>query len=280
MICLGRCGGSLFFVLAIVSMATIDLRAFDDQGFVIHFGGDTHQIDAVTFGNALVSIAEALRAINHEVNPGHSIEIAIEAVGPGSFRARLKTIKKSLRNLFSGELARDLIVALLATFLWEKVINPSISPTIIVNDDSVVIEYNGDRIIVPKEAYDQKTKIEKSKPVNQHIARAMDVLENDSSVTSFGIARGLSDPTPVLEIPRSDFSIIRDRTLSEPNEKARHVDHQVVLSIHKAVFERSARKWEFIWNGFRISAPGAYHLCSNLDLSSRSMFSVTKTFSY
>lgn len=236
-------------------MATVDLTVFDDQGFVIHFGGDTHQIDAVTFGNALVSIAEALRAINHEVNPGHSIEIAIEAVGPGSFRARIKTIKKSLKNLFSGDLAHDLVVALLAAFLWDKVISPTEPPVIIVNDDSVIVEHGGDRIIISKEAYEQKQKIERSKAVNHHVNHAMEVLENDSSVTSFGIARKISDPKPVLDIPRSDFALIRQNTLAPTDDKARHVDHQVVLSIHKAVFERSTRKWEFIWNGFRISAP-------------------------
>lgn len=235
-------------------MATIDFRAFEDDGFVLHFGGRAHEVDALTFGNALVSLAEAIRAINHEVNPGYSLDIVVEAVGPGSFRARLKTAKKSLRNLFSGATARDLVVALFAAFLWEKVISPDTPPTIIINADAVIIQHGNERIIVTKEVFEQKEKVEKSAAVNRHVAKAMEVLENDPSVTSLGIARGIRDPEPVIEFPRETFPIIRRNAVPLPEEGRRFQDHDAVLSVHKAVFERSSRKWEFVWSGFRISA--------------------------
>ncbi len=236
-------------------MTTIDLSAFDDDGFVLHFGGRTHEVDALTFGNALVSIAEAVRAINQEVNPGFALEIAIDAVGPGSFRARLKTAKKTLKNLFSGSVPRDIIIGILTTLLWEKVINPEAPPQIIINDDSVIIQHGDDRIIVPREAYDAKKKVEASPAVNRHIAKAMEVMENDPSVESFGIATGLRDPEPLVEFPRSTFPVIRQNASPRPEEGSRYEDKDVVVSVHKAVFQRSARKWEFIWNGFKISAP-------------------------
>lgn len=236
-------------------MTTFDLSAFDDDGFVLHFGGRTHEIDALTFGNALVSIAEAVRAINLEVNPGFALEIAIDAVGPGSFRARLKTVKKTLKNLFSGSVPRDIIIGILTTLLWEKVLNPEGPPKIIINDDSVIIEHGADRIVVPREAYEAKKKVEASPAVNRHIAKAMEVLENDPSVESFGIARGLRDPEPVIEFPRWMFPVIRENTMQRPEEGRRFEDKDAVVSVHKAVFERSTRKWEFIWNGFKISAP-------------------------
>jgi hypothetical protein len=236
-------------------MATIDLRTFEDEGFVLHFGGRTQEVDALTFGNALVSLAEAIRAINHEVNPGYALEVSIEAVGPGSFRARLRTAKKSLRNLFSGDSARDLVIALLATFLWEKAISPDTPPTITVNIDGVIIEHGNDRIIVPREAFEQKAKVDRSPAVSRHVARSMEILENDPSVTSLGIARGLRDPDPVIEFPREVFPVIRHNAAPPPEDGRRTQDHDAVLAVHKAVFERSARKWEFVWNGFRISAP-------------------------
>jgi hypothetical protein len=236
-------------------MTTIDLSTFDDDGFVLHFGGRTHEVDALTFGNALVSIAEVVRAINQEVNPGFALEIAIDAVGPGSFRARLKTAKKTLKNLFSGSVPRDIIIGILSTLLWEKVISPDTPPQITISDDSVIIQHGNDRIIVPREAYDAKRKVEASPAVNRHIARAMEVMENDPSVESFGIATGLRDPEPLLEFPRSTFPVIRQNAMPRPEEGSRYEDKNVVVSVHKAVFERSARKWEFIWNGFKISAP-------------------------
>ena len=121
-------------------------------------GGQMHQVDALTFGDAFVSLAEAIRAINHDLNPGYGLEIQIEAVGPGSFRARLKTTKKSLRNLFSAASVRDVVVALFATFLWGKVISPDQPPKIIVDGEVVVIEHGEDRIIVLKEVFDQEGK--------------------------------------------------------------------------------------------------------------------------
>jgi len=238
-----------------VIMTTIDLREFDDDGFVLHFGGRTHEVDALTFGNALVALAEAVRAINQEVNPGFSIEIAIDAVGPGSFRARLKTKKNSLKNLFSGGIPRDILVALLSTFLWEKVISPDEPPKVIVNDDAVIIEHGRDRIIVPKEAYEAKKQVEASSAVNRHVARAMEVMESDPSVENFGIARGLHDPKPVIDFPRELFPVIRQNAAPRGEDGKRKVDYDTEISVHKAVFERSLRKWEFIWKGFRISAP-------------------------
>jgi hypothetical protein len=182
-------------------MTTIDLREFADGGFVLHFGGRAHEVDALTFGNALVSLAEAIRAINHEVNPGYSLEITIEAVGPGSFRARLRTAKKSLRNLFSSTTAREIVIALFASFLWEKVISPAEPPRIIVNTDAVIIEHGDDRIIVLKEAFEQKSKVEKSPAVNSHVSRAMEVLEGDPNVTSLGIARGYETHSQLSNFP-------------------------------------------------------------------------------
>jgi hypothetical protein len=51
-------------------MGTVDLREFDDSSFVLHFGGAAGEVDALTFGSALVSISGALQAINQEINPG------------------------------------------------------------------------------------------------------------------------------------------------------------------------------------------------------------------
>lgn len=236
-------------------MKSIDLTDFDDDGFVLHFGGRANEVDALTFGNTLVSIAEAVRAINSEINPGFSLEISIEAVGPGSFRARLKTAKISLRNLFSGSIPRDIIIALLATFIWEKIIDPDTPPIIQINDESVIIQHGNDRIIIPKEAYETKSRVESSQVVSRHIARAMESMDSDQSIESFGIARGLSDPTPIFEIPRNLFAVVRHNSLPRVEEGRRFVGHSVTISVHKAVFERSLRKWEFIWNGFKISAP-------------------------
>ncbi len=79
----------------------IDLRDLSDDSFVIHFGGERRGMDATTFAQALTGFTEALRSINRELEPGYDLDVIIEAVGPGSFRARLQAVKKSAGNLFS-----------------------------------------------------------------------------------------------------------------------------------------------------------------------------------
>ena len=235
-------------------MRTTDLTKFDDDGFVLHFGGRTHEADAFTFGNALVSFAEAIQSINREVNPEFKIEISIDSVEHGSFRVCLKSIKKSLKSLF-GEASRHVVVSLLASYLLEKKAEGSDgSPKISVDEDAAIIEIGEERIIVPLEAYEAREAVEKSKDLNRSVARAIEIIHADPSVDEFGISRGLKDPEPVLNLPRSSFPMILQNAVSSPSEgDSRYEDRDALVSIHKAVFERSRRKWEFIWNGFRIS---------------------------
>jgi hypothetical protein len=236
-------------------MATIDLREFDDSSFVLHFGGLSHEVDALTFGSALVSIAGALRALNREINPGYSLEVAIDALGAGSFRARLKTEKKSLANLFSTENTANWVIGGLVAILLDRSIFPPERPIIKVSHDMVIVQNGDDRVIIPKEVFDKVPTLERSVEVNQNIAKAMEALENDRSVKSFGITKGMNDPAPLIDIPREVFPVIRQNSERSTDDTKRHYDTEAVLTIHKAVFEKSKRKWEFVWNGFKISAP-------------------------
>jgi hypothetical protein len=72
-------------------MAEIDLSNFIGDEFVFHFGGRPNEVDAYTFANSLLAFSEAIREINQQANPGTKLEIVIEGLGHGSFRAKLKT---------------------------------------------------------------------------------------------------------------------------------------------------------------------------------------------
>ena len=37
--------------------------------------------------------------------------------------------------------------------------------------------------------------------------------------------------------------------------ESRFVDHETILSLHKAASGKARRRWKFVWNGFRISGP-------------------------
>jgi hypothetical protein len=85
-------------------MGTIDLRSFEGDQIVIHYGGALKSVDAYTFANSLVAFGDAARAINASVESGHDIEIRVEALGDGSFRAVIKKVRKE----FGGFLGRGL----------------------------------------------------------------------------------------------------------------------------------------------------------------------------
>lgn len=235
-------------------MLAVDLTDFSDDSFVLYFGGRSHEVDAHSFGHVLILLAEAAQAINQEINPGFSLEVAIDAVGPGSFRAKLKTSKKSLRNLFSADIPKGIIIGLLSSFIYEKM-RPQEPPEITINDDSVIIQHGSDRIIVSRETYEAKERVNANPVVNRNVGRVMETLENDSAIDSFGIARALEDTEPLFEVPRALFQVVRSNIAARPEVGRRAIKKNVVISVHKAIFDRSTRKWEFIWDGFRISAP-------------------------
>jgi len=74
-------------------MQAVDLRTIEDE-FVFHFGGEFHRINAETFANSILELTGAIKEINRIANPNYDIEVYVDALGEGSFRARIKTITK------------------------------------------------------------------------------------------------------------------------------------------------------------------------------------------
>ena len=81
-------------------MTEIDLRSSPENEIVLHFGGPPNEIDAFTFSNALLSISEAIREINRQLNPDEGVEITIDGLGGGSFRTKVKTRRGLIRGLW------------------------------------------------------------------------------------------------------------------------------------------------------------------------------------
>lgn len=236
-------------------MGTINLADLQDDSFVVHFGGRLGEIDAVTFGNALVAMAETLQAINDTINPGHGLEVRIEETGTGSFRARLKAVSRPLKSIFSQSRMENLVLGVLSAIIYSQLFDDR--PTISVTADDVVIERGRDRIIVPRKTFDAAKAAEKNPAVRRGIDKTIAAVERDPAITDIGLTPKLTDPEPLVIIDRRDFASIRQRMSPDEllSETERYSDEAVLLVIHKAVLERSKRKWEFIWKGFRLSAP-------------------------
>jgi hypothetical protein len=82
-------------------MATLRFDDFENDTIVLHFGGPEGSIDSYTLAEALTGFADMARAISATVDPGTDIELLVEAVGTGSFRTRIRRIKKEYGDLLT-----------------------------------------------------------------------------------------------------------------------------------------------------------------------------------
>jgi hypothetical protein len=234
-------------------MATLDLTRGKDSDFVIYFGGRPKEVDTYTFANALVAISDAMRAINTHVNPGYAIELRLEAVAEGSFQAKVKgrpiTLKDALK--FAGI---NILLPIFTAWFYTHVVDPD-DVEITVNTDEVIIEKGHDKIIVPQSAYNEARRLPRDGKIAGSVAKAIDAVESDPGVTSLGIMRDFKQKNepPAVLIPREDFT--RVRAIAERQEgRTRTVPQDAVVTIIKAIYGKSDRKWEFVWNGVKISA--------------------------
>jgi hypothetical protein len=236
-----------------MNMATIDCRNFGDE-FVIHYGGEYHRVNAYTFATSLIALSDAIRSANHIINPGYEIEIVIEAIGPGSFRTKIKALQKGLNNLFTIQDAKAIVLAIIAAIIYEHTFAPDTKPVIVIKDDSVIIEQGNEKIIIPKEAEKYYEAVKKSDAVNNNISRTFNALEKDNSISEFGITNKIDDKEPLMKISSDKFPIIAGDAILE-DEASREITERTELQIVRAILERSKRRWEFVWRGVNISAP-------------------------
>ncbi|MFC1335316.1 MAG: hypothetical protein G8D90_10480, partial [gamma proteobacterium symbiont of Clathrolucina costata] len=130
-------------------MHVIDLREFEEE-FVIHFGGEPTRINAYTLASTLVSIADAAKAANALINPGYEVEIVVEALGSGSFKAKVRSIYNGLGNLFDKGDLKAIALSIIAAFIYQHTLAPDNEVNIIVNEDEVVIEQGETKVVVPR----------------------------------------------------------------------------------------------------------------------------------
>ncbi len=233
-------------------MAIVDLREFEEE-FVVHFGTERTRINAYTLASTLVAIADATREANQIVNPGYSVEVVVEAISPGSFRAKFKAVYTGAGNLFSNDNLKTIALNVVASYIFVNTLAPDTEVSVRVDDSQVIIEQGDKTIIVSKETHDAMKNVEKSQKFRQDIGKAFSAVEKDQEIHSIGIARSLDDEKSPLEIPRQNFGLLSQEAILESDK--RELIEAADLEILRAVLERSKRKWEFVWRGVKISAP-------------------------
>lgn len=232
-------------------MTTLEVRREVDR-FVLYFETPRKEVSAYALASALVGLADAVREANAVVNPGYRVEVVVEALSQGSFKATVRTIFTKARDLFSHQAVQAVIWGIVSTHIYEKAIKTEATPVITAADNLVVIQVGADKIIVPRDIYEPKKQVERSERFNGAIGRLFEAAQSDPNVT--GIALTEEHPIqPPWIIEREKFTHMRSE--SEDAEKTREIVEMTQVEISRAILERGRRRWEFFWRGFKIAAP-------------------------
>lgn len=233
-------------------MPQVEIKNFEDS-VVLHFKTANTRINAYTLASSLVAIADAAKAANTTLNPGHEIEIVVEAFGKGSFRAKITAVYKTSKNIFSSQIVAGVVIGVLANSIYDRTFAPDDSVKIQINTDEVIIEKGDEKIIVPRKVYEATKEAESNPEFRKAINKTFHALQQDSSIEGFGFVESMDSPEPEVIIPRK--AILNATVELEAEDRYRVIEEYVELQIIKAILEESRRKWEFMWRGVKISAP-------------------------
>lgn len=233
-------------------MRVVNISKFDDS-VVLHFETEGHRINAYTLASTLVSIADAAKAANSALNLGYDIEVVVEAIGPGSFRAKIKAIYTASKNLFSRETAMAVILGVIGNYIYERTFSVDDSVKVEIHTDEVIIERGDERIIVPRVVYDATRKAEKNPQFVQAVNKTFEAVASDERISGIALVPELDSAPPEVVVSRETIQRMPLDLLPDPT--TRPIEEQCKLQILKAILERGRRKWEFIWRGVKISAP-------------------------
>ncbi|WNH48301.1 hypothetical protein PDM28_16780 [Stenotrophomonas aracearum] len=227
----------------------------DTNRLVLHFDTALLQINAYALASSLVGLANAIKEANSIVNPGYAVEVVVERLEDGSFRATLKAVVKKAGNIFSHELSKAIIYGIIATWIYDQTLGADKEPIIIINDESVEIRSGERIIIVPREVYDAKKEVERSERFQSSMSQVFNGALKDPAVTGLKITPPGEWPG-LPSVPREQFVLIASRYEADD---ANAIYEDAVLEISRAIMSRGRRKWEFYWRGVKISAPVLDH---------------------
>lgn len=232
-------------------MATVNIAQFEDT-LVLHFEVEERRINAYTLASTLVAIADAAKAANASINPGYELEVVVEALSDGSFRAKIRALYNK-RGVLAAQALAAIAIGVVSNYIYERTFAVDNTVKVEVTTDEVIVQHGNDRVIVPRNVYEATRQAEKHQNFSGSIARALGSIAKDDNVTGLGLAPSDHSPTPEIIIPRRNLLLASTEDNEIPNDRV--VPEIADLQIVKAILEKSKRKWEFMWRGFKISAP-------------------------
>ena len=233
-------------------MRIMDFSRLEDS-IVIYFDTPKKSINAYTLGSTLVALADAAKAANSSLNPGHSVEIIVDAIGSGSFKVQIRALINNSKNIFSNQIVMGLLLGILGNYIYERTLATDDSIQIEIKTDEVIIQKGDERLVVSRKVYEATEQAKKNPKFVGAIERTMQAVHADREILGFGFVESMNSEPPQILVTRESIEKMTLETVEL--EGVRTITEVVDLQILKAILERGKRKWEFMWRGIKISAP-------------------------
>lgn len=256
-------------------MKPVHLTRIGKDGFILHFSGAGPKVSALTFGSTLVSFSKAVGYFGSQAGHGEKVEVTLDSTEIGSFRARMR-LTEGADAAYLFEIPTETILSSITGCLFKKMTSPDSPLVVDIRGDKVALMHrvtespdneenlqddHEKELVISREAYDIVERVENDPTSHEKIADIVAAVNTDPSISTFGICHNTSDYNPILSLSRPDFStIIENRYPSKKSEDHQEeeeetIEHKgAILKVYKAIFDRTTKKWEFVWNGKNISA--------------------------
>jgi hypothetical protein len=232
-------------------LAELRIAEFENT-IVLYFQTPEPRVNAYALAATLVALADSAKAAARTLNSGVEIEIVVEALSSGSFRAKVTAVAREAGLFVKNQVVTGIVIGVLASYVYDHTLGKKEPVQVIVQTDEVIVVSGNDRVVVPRAVHDAKQLVEKDPTFVRSMDRMLSSAVIDDRVTGFGLAPSLDSPLPAVILNR-ELLEMRDPLEQEP--KTRVIEEDADLYIVKAIMERSTRKWEFKWHGINISAP-------------------------
>jgi len=220
------------------------------EKFNLHFGKESHEIDARTLAESLSSFSTLIDEVNHDLETNKKIEFKVKAFQQGSFDVPCELIELAI----AGALCENssFIPQILKT-TWELVkikANLGGKPASEIRSEgnsTAIVSDSGDVTYVDNRTFNI---YQNNSVAVDALEKTFDAIRKDPEITDFKLTTG--DNENLLDIPKSDFEHIAEKPIPEDQEKRIHVEESK-LHLLKVAFDKKL-KWEFYKMGTKIAA--------------------------
>jgi hypothetical protein len=217
--------------------------------FRVKFDGSEHVIDTETYIQALISLTTVLKEVNYQLGKTERISINVAAESEGSFDVAM--VLKATEHLFNEHTISYLSGLVTITgglITLKKYFRKSDPGQAEIAGDVVTIKDVSGNVIyqTTRETYNIYAT---NQVVQDALSSHFGSLDKDENISGFEL--NYNDES--VRINKEEFADLAQRVEIELPERET-VTLSTGLVIVKMVFEGRDRKWEFLYNGVKISA--------------------------